>query len=219
MSTEVTTTKTQLLDGAPPDWSEFSVEKWRSAVFKSKTYFSKLYIDTNSFLLKYVDSVHATTKTKPSVIEVGCGTGESLLPVARSGRVGACLGVDVNPKFITYCNEAKEATDQNVLFLAEDATNLSTVLTQVWDKEDAGPKIVTCLGNTVGIMPVPVKDAVLVEMAEVAGDDGIAIVVYWNGNYFGDALQNFYFKNPRKTYFFVFFFFFLYFNCCKVSWR
>ena len=119
MSTEVTTTTTQLMDGAPPDWSEFSVEKWRNAVFTSKAYFSKLYIDTNSFLLKYVDSVHTTTKTKPSVIEVGCGTGESLLPVARSGRVGACLGVDINPKFITFCNETKLITDDNILFFGK----------------------------------------------------------------------------------------------------
>ena len=118
LSTKTTKT-TQLIDGTPPDWSEFSVEKWRNAVFKSKTYFSQLYIDTNIFLLKYVDTIHTTTTFKPSVIEVGCGTGESLLPVARSGRVGACLGVDINPKFITFCNETKLITDDNILFFGK----------------------------------------------------------------------------------------------------
>ena len=31
----------------------------------------------------------------------------------------------------------------------------------------------------------------------MAGDDGLFVVVYWNGNKFGDAVQNFYHKNPQ----------------------
>lgn len=35
------------------------------------------------------------------------------------------------------------------------------------------------------------------QMKELAGSDGIIIVGFWNGNKFGDALQNFYFKHPE----------------------
>lgn len=34
-------------------------------------------------------------------------------------------------------------------------------------------------------------------MAEVAGSDGKVIFVYWNADYFADAIKNFYGKNPQ----------------------
>ena len=34
-------------------------------------------------------------------------------------------------------------------------------------------------------------------MAEVAGDDGLVVVIYWSASCFGDACQNFYYKNPQ----------------------
>merc|ERR1711976_415776 len=34
-------------------------------------------------------------------------------------------------------------------------------------------------------------------MKQLAGIDGYMGVVYWNGNKFGDAVQNFYHKNPQ----------------------
>ena len=34
-------------------------------------------------------------------------------------------------------------------------------------------------------------------MAELAGPDGVAVMVYWNGNKFGDAVQHFYHANPQ----------------------
>jgi hypothetical protein len=33
-------------------------------------------------------------------------------------------------------------------------------------------------------------------MAELAGPEGVAIMIYWNAKWFGDATQNFYHKNP-----------------------
>ena len=58
-------------------------------------------------------------------------------------------------------------------------------------------QVITCVGNTVGIMPEEVKQNVYKEMMRLAGDDGLFVVVYWNGNRFGDAVQNFYHKNPQ----------------------
>lgn len=58
-------------------------------------------------------------------------------------------------------------------------------------------KIVMCVGNTVGIMPPEVRKTVYQKMKEIAGEDGYMVVVFWNGNTFGDAVQNFYHKNPQ----------------------
>ena len=41
-------------------------------------------------------------------------------------------------------------------------------------------------------MPNKIRDNILVQMAEFVEMQGVAIVVYWNGNCFGDAVQNFY---------------------------
>jgi len=59
------------------------------------------------------------------------------------------------------------------------------------------PKVVICVGNTIGIMPPDLKVKVYQEMKRMAGTDGYMVVVYWNGNKFGDAVQNFYHKNPQ----------------------
>merc|ERR1712066_456658 len=48
-----------------------------------------------------------------------------------------------------------------------------------------------------GIIPQEVKDKVYRQMLELAGPNGILIMAYWNGRYFGDAVQNFYHANPQ----------------------
>ena len=58
-------------------------------------------------------------------------------------------------------------------------------------------KVVMCVGNTIGIMPAEVQAKVYVQMAEVAGRTGVAVMVFWNGNSFGEAVQHFYHKNPQ----------------------
>ena len=58
-------------------------------------------------------------------------------------------------------------------------------------------KVVICVGNTIGIMPPEVKVNVYDQMMRVGGTDGAFVIVYWNGNKFGEACQNFYSKNPQ----------------------
>ena len=58
-------------------------------------------------------------------------------------------------------------------------------------------KVVICVGNTIGIMPPEVQATVYDQMMRVGGTDGAFVIVYWNGNKFGEACQNFYSKNPQ----------------------
>ena len=46
-------------------------------------------------------------------------------------------------------------------------------------------------------MPPHVRERVYTGMLKVSGRDGVFIVVYWNGNMFGNAVQHFYHKNPQ----------------------
>ena len=88
----------------------------------------------------------------------------------------------------------------NVRFLCGDATKLHDLLAtdevRDWSAEPL-KRLVICVGNTIGIIPEFLRDAIYRNMAEVAGEDGAAVVIYWNGNCFGEAVQHFYNENPE----------------------
>lgn len=183
------------------DWSTFSVEKWRSGVYTSKSFFQELFIDTTDFVGKLCDSLD-----QPLLVEVGCGTGEALVPLftqvgKEQPRVRYSCGMDFNPNFIKFCQDEVAPEDQaNIRHLVGDAQELISLidngLPKEWDVQSR-PKVVMCVGNTVGIMPAEIRKNVYQQMKEMAGTNGYMVVVFWNGNRFGDAVQNFYHKNPQ----------------------
>ncbi|GMI39998.1 hypothetical protein TeGR_g2174 [Tetraparma gracilis] len=107
--------------------------------------------------------------------------------------------MDFNPHFIEFCEKNVEPKDkEKAKFFVGDACELTALLDDScgdWVKDST--KIVMCVGNTIGIMPDEIKSRIYQQMANVAGVDGVAVMVYWNGNSFGEALQHFYHKNPQ----------------------
>jgi len=181
------------------EWAEFSVEKWRSAVYTAKSFFQDLFLDTRDFVGNLCDKLGGISEDGPLLVEVGCGTGEALLPLF--GRVKYTCGMDFNPHFVEFCKENVPLEYQdNVRHLVGDAQELTALLKRELPESwmvDSRPKVVMCVGNTIGIMPPEVRKNVYQEMKNLAGIDGYMVVVYWNGNRFGDAVQNFYHKNPQ----------------------
>lgn len=175
------------------DWAEFDVGKWRNAVFKAKAFHAKLYDDTTDFIKKCGDMLGGANRC--AVVEVGCGTGEALMPLRLSFKY--CVGIDFNQRFIDFCNTQVQEGMDNLHYIAGDACELGNLLDAHPVDYTGVPKVVTCVGNTIGIMPDEIKPQIYREMARVAGQDGIAVMVFWNGNKFGDALQHFYHANPQ----------------------
>merc|ERR1712137_1312059 len=177
-------------------WSEFTVARWRSAVYINLSYFAKLYEDTINFIVEIAKHIKLRGQ-RTSLIEVGCGTGEFIRPIADHFRIA--IGMDFNMNFINFCNKnipkGKEAKQD---YYVGDACELVDLMQKkapqhIW--EDT--KIVACVGNTIGIIPENMKDRVYQQMAELAGPDGVVVIVYWNARCFGDACQNFYHANPQ----------------------
>jgi len=177
-------------------WNEFTVERWRSAVYINLSYFGDLYKDTCNFVTEIAKNMKLRGQ-RVSLCEVGCGTGEFIRPLADQFRT--TIGMDFNANFIQFCNEHIPAGYENKMrYICGDACELVELM-----KEKAPPsfqtdtKIVCCVGNTMGIIPPEMKRRVYKQMAELAGPDGVMVIVYWNSKCFGDACQNFYFANPQ----------------------
>jgi choline kinase/ubiquinone/menaquinone biosynthesis C-methylase UbiE len=177
-------------------WSEFTVERWRSAVYINLGYFGELNTATTNFISDLAKQIKLRGE-RVSLVEVGCGTGEFLRPLCDHFRL--TVGLDFNANFIEFCNEHLPAGREDKLkFVMGDATELNAVIKRtcpahIW----TDTKIVTCVGNTMGIIPVNLKKKVYQEMIKLAGPKGVMVVVFWNAKCFGDACQNFYHANPQ----------------------
>jgi len=186
-------------------WKQITVEMWRDAVYTNRTYFGELIDDTSEFIKVLAEQIKLGGR-RVSFLEVGCGTGEFVRAVKDDFRTA--VGVDFNKEFIDYCKEHTEERDaKRVRYVEGDATRLNDLMreqfspiaqagsrgVEFWD--DA--RIVACVGNTIGIIPQDLRPQVYEQMAELAGKDGVLVMVYWNAKWFGDACLNFYHANPK----------------------
>lgn len=201
-------------------WKEITVEMWRDAVYTNQTYFGELINDTTEFVKTIAEHIKLSGR-RTSLVEVGCGTGEFVRAAADDFRT--VVGIDFNKEFIDFCNE--HTIPRNLSkshFIQGDACQLEDLLEkefpkraapgspceEVWFDVDlcAGSRrvefwddsrVVACVGNTIGIIPEELRPQVYEQMAEVAGDNGVLVMVYWNARWFGDACLNFYHANPK----------------------
>jgi len=186
-------------------WKEITVEMWRDAVYTNQTYFGELIADTEDFLQNIAEQIKMGGK-RVSFVEVGCGTGEFVRSVTDEFRT--VVGVDFNKEFIEFCTEhTVPRCVSKSHYLQGDACHLTDLLesalpktptrgsrgVEFWDDT----RVVACVGNTIGIIPEELRPQVYEEMAEVAGHDGVVVMVYWNAKWFGDACLNFYQANPK----------------------
>jgi len=171
-------------------------------VYTNQTYFGQLISDTTEFVKSIAEHIKLSGRSV-SFVEVGCGTGEFVRAVGDDFR--AVVGVDFNQEFIDFCNDhVPPRSKSKSHYLQGDACELENLLKQefpqtvkegkqFWD----GTRVVACVGNTIGIIPEELRPKVYQQMADVAGEDGVLIMVYWNARWFGDALLNFYHANPN----------------------
>lgn len=224
------------------DWETFTPEQWNEAAHGPNSFFKELNEATCAFILemgqkyckdepkyckKATSSTADTTDTSDSadsyhegplsLTEVGCGTGEMLLPLVGAGTpFKHVIGVDINPQFIEHCKKELKTLEEekgeagvatNVHHVVGDVLELGEVMRDTMAKANVddfmeGRRVVSCVGNTIGIMPediggVNIRARCYTEMANLAGSNGVAVMVYWNARRFPDALKDFYGKHPE----------------------
>ena len=62
-----------------------------------QSFFKQLYADTHTFIEEQVEKLGG--KDNVCLIEVGCGTGETVIPLASSAKY--CIGIDINEVRLT----------------------------------------------------------------------------------------------------------------------
>lgn len=117
-----------------------------------------------------------------------CGTGDVI------GELDVnvpCYGLDINYDFLDFCKN--NHPHHHCEFLYGDATDL----VPWWNSFGGKYKkpLVTCLNNTLPIMPENIRGKVVSEMLAIAGENGRCLVTYWNGHFFSHAVLNYYKKN------------------------
>lgn len=172
-------------------WSQFSPEAWENSINADDSFFHSLYKDTIWYQMRLLEEYSLNC-----CLEVGCGTGQIIEQVARKcnerSKKVMNLGIDINESFIQHCIEAGEA---DVEYSVADATCLHK-----WQKKSHPELIekrtlVTCVNNTLSIMPPEIRPTVVRQMRKVAGRDGFVFLTYWNGMKFREGLVNYYKKN------------------------
>jgi len=190
---------------ASEKWKKITVEMWRDAVYTNKTYFGELITDTADFVRTIAEHIKLNGR-RCSLVEVGCGTGEFVRSVQDDFTTVA--GVDFNTEFIDFCNENTiPRCRAKSHYIQGDACELYQMCkTEFPQKAPSGSRgvefwddvrVVACVGNTIGIIPQELRPKVYEQMAELAGNDGVLVMVYWNARWFGDACLNFYHANPQ----------------------
>lgn len=124
------------------------------------------------------------------VIEVGCGTGDII------GELNVnvpCYGLDINTSFLEFCRD--NHPHDHCEFLYGDATDLVPWFASFNGKYKK--PLVTCVNNTLPIMPESIRGKVVAEMLAISGEQGRCLVTYWNGNFFSHAVMNYYQTNQE----------------------
>jgi sarcosine/dimethylglycine N-methyltransferase len=194
-------------------WEFMTPMAWHKSVADKDSIFRPTYQAT-------IDTLRKTAEEGgyDVILEVGCGTGDiigemnnqkvvrtSISAVnlkEQSVSVSAstpdmvtipCIGVDINKEFIDFCK--KQHPHDACEFVVADALKLE----EWWKEEGHADKynkpLVICVNNTLNIMPHELRGNVVDQMMAVAGDEGLCMVSYWNGNFFAHAVMNYYKNN------------------------
>ncbi|CAM9200241.1 unnamed protein product [Choristocarpus tenellus] len=172
------------------DWSAMTAARWHDSLYYEGSYFWRLFKDTQIYT-KRATAIYCGAPSRCTHVEVGCGTGDVILSMARD--FDQSIGVDINEEFLEYAKfQLPKNLENRVTFCAGSATDLVDLVNLHVPSASQGNVVVTCVNNTLGVFPEDIKPKTYQQMKDLAGERGIIVVGFWNGDKFGDALQHFY---------------------------
>lgn len=163
-------------------WENMTPAAWHLSIAKPDSIFLDTYKATRAQIEREV-----VTNAFDVVVEVGCGTGDII------GKLNVDIpkyGIDINSDFVEFCRNKYDHCDFHVADAIE--------FVEWWKQFGAGKfkkPLITCVNNTLNIMPEELRGAVISQLIQVAGKEGRCLATYWNGHFFSHALLNYYKAN------------------------
>jgi SAM-dependent methyltransferase len=177
-------------------WEFMTPLAWHNSIASKDSIFADTYNVTRQLVAET-----AVRGSYDVVVEVGCGTGDVIGCMASTrtsdGQVFSipCIGLDINREFVEFCEvQHGEHHDHLEFHIADALTLVDWWKSKGLDKKYSKP-LVTCVNNTLNIMPTELRGAVIDQMLSLAGPEGLCMVSYWNGNFFSHAVVNYYQRN------------------------
>lgn len=168
-------------------WEFMTPLAWHNSIAEEGSVFLDTYNATREQVVQTAESGGYDV-----IVEVGCGTGDI---IGELNTKIQCYGLDINLEFLEFCRE--HHPHDHCEFHEADALKLVDWWKQKGFFEKYKKPLITCVNNTLNIMPESLRGGVIEQMLALAGDEGICMVSYWNGNFFSHAIMNYYKKNPN----------------------
>eukprot|EP00760_Papus_ankaliazontas_P002356 PhM_4_TR10962/c0_g1_i1/m.85532 len=156
------------------------------------------------FILNAMEEVGDAMKKEAVLIDVGCGACTLLSRIGPMTPPGVLLvGVDLNPAILKYgASTLPPETAERTVLLEGNCTELADVLNSdsrvaaLLRSEDV-PRVVCCCGNTIGILPEPVRHACLVNMLRLLrSSNDLFILQSYDKDQMRKGFEEFYARQP-----------------------
>ena len=134
-----------------------------------------------------------TPEKKFTIIDLGSGTGRVLFALQKilGDSISYC-GLDASKPMVELSNMKKSQLDlDSISFLHYDVTN-----PKIDELFDESIKIVMCMYNTIGVIPVEKRKQFFENIKNLAGKDGLGLISAFNGNNFSFVAPKIY--HPMK---------------------
>ena len=173
------------------EWRRIIKEDWANAHTESD-FFSQHKKEAQQLVSDALSASKADV-----IIEVKSGFGENLSEcLSANKQVQHTIGFDSNTNCIEYCQETY--SDPRMKWVHGDVCFLKEVLEKNHPELMEHPrKLIIMTNNNIGTEQEENNLQILKQMSEVAGQEGYVLLVNWNSENFGSALQHFYSKMPK----------------------
>ena len=134
-----------------------------------------------------------TSEKKFTIIDLGSGTGRVLFALQKIlGNSVSYCGLDASKPMVDLSNMKKSKLSlDSISFLHYDVTN-----PKIDEIFDDSTKIVMCMYNTIGVIPVERRKQFFENVKNLAGKDGLGLISAFNGDNFSFVAPKIY--HPMK---------------------
>ena len=134
-----------------------------------------------------------TSEKKFTIIDLGSGTGRVLFALQKIlGNSVSYCGLDASKPMVDLSNMKKSKLSlDSISFLHYDVTN-----PKIDEIFDDSTKIVMCMYNTIGVIPVERRKQFFENVKNLAGKDGLGLISAFNGDNFSYVAPKIY--HPMK---------------------